>query len=350
MSIKAPLPSYDFPQLAPDKARLFNALCTRAAALNFPFGSSHCYGLAVPDIPSFSPACELELLFGEDLWFAQLSDASILLRHRAFIETGSSGADFSVSDLPDEVCCAVMAALVTPLLEKLQQGLTVPVRLKSVRMSDFTPSHEALAIGFKFCFPSYGDRPELTAFARVFPQESESVPRAAGHLCRLPVRSSGFLSSQVQDAPLEVAFESGYVFVKLAEADALACGDVLIPEHWFSHDGGLMMRLSLGTGKPLVARCTLADGTAVLDEPLYEEQEPVMDSTEQKEIDIRLSFELDRRLITVGELSALAPGYVFSLAADGKAPVTIRANGKAIARGRLVDMDGVLGVQLTETV
>ena len=71
-----------------------------------------------------------------------------------------------------------------------------------------------------------------------------------------------------------------------------------------------------------------------------------MDS-EHNDIDIRLSFELDRRSITVGELPQLAPGYVFKLNGDMQAPVTVRANGKAIAQGRIVDMDGTLGVQLT---
>lgn len=75
-----------------------------------------------------------------------------------------------------------------------------------------------------------------------------------------------------------------------------------------------------------------------------------MDNSELKDIDIRLSFELDRRIITVGELESLAPGYTFALDCDAASPVTIRANGKAIARGRLVDMNGVLGVQIAETL
>ena len=73
-------------------------------------------------------------------------------------------------------------------------------------------------------------------------------------------------------------------------------------------------------------------------------------ASEHNDIDIRLSFELDRTTITLGELSSLAPGYVFTLGCDAQTPVTIRANGKAIARGRLVDMDGTLGVQISETL
>ena len=75
-----------------------------------------------------------------------------------------------------------------------------------------------------------------------------------------------------------------------------------------------------------------------------------MENPELNEIDIRLSFELDRRIITVGDLESLTPGYTFTLNCDVMSPVTIRANGKAIARGRLVDLDGTLGVQIAETL
>ncbi len=70
---------------------------------------------------------------------------------------------------------------------------------------------------------------------------------------------------------------------------------------------------------------------------------------EQNDMDIRLSFELDSRVITAGDLSTLNPGYAFSFGTE-ESCVTVRANGKAVAKGRLVDMGGVLGVQLTETL
>ena len=74
-----------------------------------------------------------------------------------------------------------------------------------------------------------------------------------------------------------------------------------------------------------------------------------MDSNKQTDMDILLSFELDRRIISAGELATLSPGYVFNFGEE-EAAVTIRANGKAVARGRLVDVDGKLGIQLTDTL
>ena len=69
-----------------------------------------------------------------------------------------------------------------------------------------------------------------------------------------------------------------------------------------------------------------------------------------EELPVKLTFELENRTITVGELKSLAPGYTFTLTADASAPVTVLANGKPVAKARLVDVNGAIGVQLTETL
>ena len=63
-------------------------------------------------------------------------------------------------------------------------------------------------------------------------------------------------------------------------------------------------------------------------------------------LELTVTFELDRRLMSIAEIAALTPGYTFTLPADMGGPVTVRANGKSLGKGRLVDVGGVLGVQL----
>ena len=133
------------------------------------------------------------------------------------------------------------------------------------------------------------------------------------------------------------------------EAASLSTEDVLLPEVWTAPEN-LTLRIRREDAPDLTAPCTVNGMQATLASPLAEEPDASMDTPEIKDIDIRLSFELDRRIITVGELEAITPGYTFSLNGDLASPVTIRANGKAIARGRLVDMDGTLGVQIAETL
>ena len=65
---------------------------------------------------------------------------------------------------------------------------------------------------------------------------------------------------------------------------------------------------------------------------------------------LELCFELDRRLLSMTEIEALAPGYTFAVKSGAPSPVDLRVNGTLLARGRLVDMEGKLGVQVTETL
>lgn len=61
-----------------------------------------------------------------------------------------------------------------------------------------------------------------------------------------------------------------------------------------------------------------------------------------------VSFELERRVLNIGDIQAISEGYTFALGCDKDSPVTLRVNGKAIGSGRLVDMEGMLGVQVTK--
>jgi type III secretion protein Q len=48
----------------------------------------------------------------------------------------------------------------------------------------------------------------------------------------------------------------------------------------------------------------------------------------------------------VGELAALAPGHTLETAASLDAPVTLKANGRAVGKGRLVEVGDRLGVMI----
>jgi type III secretion protein Q len=66
------------------------------------------------------------------------------------------------------------------------------------------------------------------------------------------------------------------------------------------------------------------------------------------DLEVAVSFELERKVMTVSELEALAPGRSFPLGTDPLSPVTLTVNGRALASGRLVELGGVLGVQITK--
>ena len=66
-----------------------------------------------------------------------------------------------------------------------------------------------------------------------------------------------------------------------------------------------------------------------------------------RKLPVKIEFEIGRLEMSVGELSALQPGYVFALPAHLEgANVTIRANGRAAGRGEVVAVGDTLGVRL----
>lgn len=347
MAEPAYLPSFKLPFLAREKALLQNALILRPGPWRAPFGSGDIVVEPLPESPSFPAACTLAVDIDGDAWLLEADDTSALLRHDVFASEGNASA-FDERTLPEEVRRALLESLLHPLFSALRGALNRPL---SVQNAAFLPPNEspAFSIGLRASLSACNGLPEQTLFLRLSPLRAEEAGRLSALLRTLPVRESGPLRDILPTVPLEVTLESGYLLLKPDEVAALAPEDVLLPEAWTAPDT-LTLRLRRGHGASLTAACSVENGQAILSTPLSEEPEPSMDNTELKDIDIRLTFELERRLITVGDLEALAPGYAFALESDPSSPVTIRANGKAVARGRLVDMNGTLGVQITETL
>lgn len=335
------------PHLAPEKARLLNRLCVRGSAWRTPMGAGKAVWEILSERPSFPGDCEVAVFIGKHAWTARFSDASFLLRHSAFTVDAQS---FEISELPTPVRAAVLSSLLAPAAEALQSVLNVPVAVGNVRFlhGDSGAASSPWTLDMKLRLTGCTNLPDQTVFVSFIPQNADGAQALAELLGTAPLSSPASGSASLAGLPLELAFESGYLELNVNDTASLASGDVLIPQVWHPAEGRLALRLCRGHAPALSAPCSFADGKAVLEGPLSPDVEPVMDSNEHNDIDIRLSFELDRTTITLGELSTLAPGYVFTLGSDAQSPVTVRANGKAIARGRLVDMDGTLGVQLSE--
>lgn len=64
-------------------------------------------------------------------------------------------------------------------------------------------------------------------------------------------------------------------------------------------------------------------------------------------LEITLTLELDERRMSIGELAALGPGQILETTASLDAPVTIKAGGKTVGKGRLVEVGDNLGVLIS---
>lgn len=65
---------------------------------------------------------------------------------------------------------------------------------------------------------------------------------------------------------------------------------------------------------------------------------------------VELTFETSRKQVSLGELISVTEGYIFVSQNPVSNPLEIRANGKLIGHGRLVNVEGNIGVQITELV
>ena len=341
-------PSFKPPFMPREQALLLNALLLRSSPWHIPFGSGEMLVSPLTDVPSFSPACAISLDIDGASWQMELDNTAALLRHTAFAESDGSAPVFDERSLPSEVRRALLESLLEPLLSALRSALNKALSIREVTFLA-SPERKAVYAGFKAVLSPCNGLPELTTFVRLSPLHAEDASGITASVRTYPIRQEGPLTPTLNTVPLEVAIESGYLFLNAEEVAGLSPEDVLLPDVWTAPET-LTLRIRRADAPALTASCSVEGVQVTLSSPLSEESASSMDNAELKDIDIRLSFELDRRTITVGELEALAPGYTFALDCDASSPVTIRANGKAIARGRLVDMNGVLGVQISETL
>jgi len=154
--------------------------------------------------------------------------------------------------------------------------------------------------------------------------------------------------------PINLGIEAGRTHLSTREIDQLDPGDVVIIESGPDLKNG---KLELRPSPSLLIRAT-AEGTQLTIEEIMTVNP---DETESGEgnggaeapldvgaLPVELVFELGRRQITVDELNAVQPGSTLELEHSvDDAIVVVRANGKTIAHGRLVDVGGKTGVQLS---
>ncbi len=148
--------------------------------------------------------------------------------------------------------------------------------------------------------------------------------------------------------PVPVHFCAGWTDLPLSSLRALKRRDVvLLDECWV---GGELDRIVVKLGS-LGASASI-NGRHIT---LLEEPGEIMDELDEQDGDdsagfgdlpVRLHFDLGERQLTLAELMVIGPGHVFDLGRELRRAVIIRANGKAIGEGELVDVDGQIGVSV----
>jgi type III secretion protein Q len=272
-------------------------------------------------------------------------------------------------DLPHELKLAASALFLKPWLAALDPVLSTPLTVTGAGRPE-----EARADGLDFALllsagrRDEADRADRTHESAYVPLKITSTsdgawPWLAARLAKQPAKNR----FRVENLRLTAAILAGRMSLPLAAVRDLGLGDILLPPSYPALDGRLLLKIQ---GRPAIA-LKWSDGMAqIVTNTLNRQETPVSDATDRmkppdespespanparpileniEELRVDLGFELGRLSLSLKELGTLGPGSLFPLEVEPEAPVTLTVNGQAVARGRLVDLDGLLGVQVTQ--
>ena len=156
--------------------------------------------------------------------------------------------------------------------------------------------------------------------------------------------------------PMRLRVEIGATVLSADELTALVPGDtVLMQQCWTTQNGELWLgwdrigfRASLDDRNPNQLTVTQAMDSRGLLMPTPADTPNAQDAVSLDSVPVRLSFDLGERTLSLGELKALQVGQSFDLVQPLSSAVQLRVNGALIGTGELVEIDGQIGVTITE--
>lgn len=198
------------------------------------------------------------------------------------------------------------------------------------------------------------------------------VAVAIPELDRTPAGSALELLHRLADTPLTVAAVAGWGVARAGDLAGLMAGDVVVVDHRFegcalvAGDRGMLAREIEPdeSGRPRVRlgeeRVELAapapkgeNAAPMTDETGATMQLPALEegarlAEDLAELPLTVRVELGTATLAAREWASIGAGDVLVL--DGRVgdPVSLRIAGKVLARGELVEVDGALGVRITE--
>lgn len=254
-------------------------------------------------------------------------------------------------EIPEALRAAALEASAEGVLEKIEQAGNIRIAVLGVSETGVTDEDGPL-LSFRL---SAGVSTQTTLYFTVNNDlDLSSAPSA-------PPRN-------VDDTILRLPLVIGESSVSLADFTGLAAGDIiLVPDPGLIEKS--LARLPLAGGWALIAAIEDSKvtvkmlGQAMTNEadnneaepsgPNESEQpeasgEPLLASEAIDNVPIRLDFDLGEVELTVGELRTLVAGHCFDLAKIPAKAVRIRLNGRRVGVGEIVEIDGRLGVRITE--
>lgn len=326
------------PSIAAEGTELLNALLAVELPQALPVGTATAALRASLVAPHLEGVFSVSFSVNGLSWRMIFDGFSLLRAHPLFQEPEAEG--FDPAELPEAFLAALAENLLAPLLGELSTALGVQIRFKDAeRMKGMVDAPVGVLVDVGL--PD-GNRTLNVALVPPGPGAAREVAMALSHL---PQRTHEERAHWLDTLPFNLSISGGSLVLSKSELMALEVGDVLLPEEWLPTAGAacLLLRTPQCTW---AAACGLEERTVTLKQQLISIEEMKMQDTDS--LEVKLTFELEERTVTLAEVKALEPGQVITLTSDPQAQVTVVVNGRPVAQGRLVDVNGAVGVQLTK--
>jgi len=256
----------------------------------------------------------------------------------ALPELSSLGAGFAgieIAQLPEKLLLGVLEVwLEEPIAALQRQGITV--HLEGWRNTDSPPASDC---GWELTWDSR---------ERFLAGTVHADGEAMTHLANLVSRTKPSSGRSADSVPFAVSIALAHLPLSLVTLAALGPGDVVL--------------LPLARGDWTKGACELWTGDRALGRALKQQQKVTlltMNSSSEApsvpaapparhidELPVQVVFDVGMLELTVGQLRTLREGYTFELPATSDRAITIRANGREIGRGDLVEVGEKLGVRI----
>lgn len=348
----------------PLQAHLENLLLTRQQPWTVALGNRTVAVSPQPSSVPFSSAGQVIVRCGDQDWPVELGSMAITRWHPALADVALD------APLPKQLELAILDLILAPVLPTLQHFMGCGLEIREIFPQGglMAPGPATITLSMRCAAPHEGEAPIPV---RIHAPDRRSALFLAERLATLPIRVDQPIH---EDLTVEVCIDAGSMRLSLQELANLAQGDVLLPPQYQAANAMLILRPRPRRGartndtKPGQAiLCTVQDNQATVLTIVTPSEEPSMTTSASSPtaantpvppagsevssldvggIEVELCFELERRLMTIKDMAALTPGYTFTLGCDPLAPVSLRVNGAIVGTGRLVDINGILGVQI----
>ncbi len=335
------------------EAELRNALFARRQNVSISFGGAE-YSLSLtPRARDFSPAVAFSLDWGQGRVRVELDSPEFLDQLSESIMPGD------LRELPEIFQEAVLEGYLEELLNVLEgRGLRVTVAEVQFngKVTPPAPDPEAV-LPLGFVLERVSDNAVIHGR---FLGRAALLELASGLFSRTPLAKS----RNLDELPIYACIEMGRMGLPYSELQDLEPGDILLPDIPARPANGKGMAVTLTYGGHAGLRATLVHDTLTLTgfiaETSMQDNDDSQDLAQEThlegaageldadELEIILIFEVGQKRLTLGELKALQPGQVLEADRPLERAVHVKANGKTIARGELLDIDGRVGVRVAE--